>query len=95
MHMFQKVESIQKIQAGFSLEYQNIHGRYMNVLFSLHKSFYTNGYYPVIPIWFVFELHKIHINKNVGYIFVMKIVGAGRGTGRSTFITLEATRRTL
>ena len=59
LHIFQKVESIQKMQAGFSLEYQNIHIRYMNMPFSLHKRFYSNEYYPPIPIWVVFELHEI------------------------------------
>ena len=53
-HVFQKVESIQKTQGGFSLEYQNIYGRYINIFFSLHEKFYINEYYPPIPIWFVF-----------------------------------------
>ena len=29
LHVFQRDESIYKMQAGFSLEYQNIHARYM------------------------------------------------------------------
>ena len=35
------------------------------------------------------------MKKKVGYIFVMKRVGTGRGTGRSIVITLEATNRGL
>ena len=42
LNMFQRAEVIHKMQAGFSLEYQNMHARYIfniNILFSLHTIF--------------------------------------------------------
>ena len=43
LRVFQRVESIHETQAMFSLEYQNIHTRYIfniNILFSLQIVFY-------------------------------------------------------
>ena len=42
LHVFQRVESIHKMQEGLSFEYQNRHTRCMfniNIIFFLHKIF--------------------------------------------------------
>ena len=52
LHVFQIVESLQQIQTGFSLEYQNIHTRHLfhiNTLSPRHTTFLqTNGVHPLL-----------------------------------------------
>ena len=40
LHVLQRIESIHEMQAGYSLEYQNIQYTYIYIYIYIHKGFY-------------------------------------------------------